>query len=179
MIETDRLLLRPFTAEDLDLIEKIYCDADTMWYVPAGTLTPEQAEEHLKRVVNAWEERPQKDYELAVITKEDGEKIGRCHIQRNFDTDTAMIGWFLVKEARGKGYATEITKRLIDCCFEDLQVPRINALCNPANTDSSHVLEKCGFALYGLYEKKMRYDRNGVITWEDEAEYELLREEHS
>lgn len=85
-----------------------------------------------------------------------------------------MIGWLLIQQEWNKGFATEISKALIAYCIENFKVHRIYALCNPENIGSCRVLEKCGMHKVADYPKKCRHVKNGIVSYEDEREYELL-----
>lgn len=178
MIETERLFLRPFCAEDEEIVYQIYGDAEIMEYTPFDPLTKEGAKAHLQKMIAGWQRDPVLDYELAVVVKETGEKIGRCHMQIDEETDTAMIGWMMLKKEWGKGYATEMTKALLDYSFDVLKVHRVNALCNPKNEKSWRVLEKFGMRREAHFKEKCRYTKNGIHFWQDELQYAILSEEY-
>ena len=95
----------------------------------------------------------------------------------DYESDTAMIGWLLIQSEWNKGYATEITKSLLEYCFKILKVHRVCALCHPQNIGSWKVLEKCGLRREAHYIKKVKYLSNADSHWEDELEYAILREE--
>lgn len=178
MIETKRLLLRPFEEGDLELIFRIYSDEEILRYTPFDRMSREQAEEHLQNILRDWESDPQYSYELAVIRKETGEKIGRTHILIDPETDTGMIGWFLTEEHWGQHYASEMTPALLDYSFRVLGLHRVNAVCNPENTASWSVLEHCGMRREALLKQKCRYVKNGITSWHDELEYAMLASEY-
>lgn len=92
MIETERLTLRPFNENDLDIIMNLYSNEEIMRYMPNDVMSAERAQKHLNKVVSDWEGKPQVNFEMAVISKNDQEKIGRSRIHLNYETDTAMIG---------------------------------------------------------------------------------------
>ena len=71
----------------------------------------------------------------------------------------------------------EMTEALIDYCFDVFGLHRVNAVCNPENTASWHVLEKCGMTREAYLRKKCRYEKQGVVSWEDELEYAILASE--
>ena len=177
MIETERLFLRPFCAEDEEILYQIYGDAEIMEYTPFDPMTREGAKAHLQMIIAGWQKDPVMDYELAIIVKETGEKIGRCHMQVDEETDTAMIGWMMLKKEWGKGYATEMTEALLDYSFDVLKVHRVNALCNPKNEKSWKVLEKCGLRREAHFREKCRYTKNGEHFWQDELQYAILSSE--
>ena len=175
--ETERLILRPFHREDLELVFRLYSDPEILRYTPFDAMSREEAELHLERIIRDWELVPQQSFEFAMIRKEDGEPVGRCHILIDQETDTGMIGWLLLKEHWRQHYAFESGEALIHCCFETLGLHRVNAVCNPENTASRRVLERLGLRLEAYYRKKCRYQKNGMVSWEDELEYALLKEE--
>ena len=175
--ETERLILRPFHREDLELVFRLYSDPEILRYTPFDAMSREEAELHLERIIRDWELVPQQSFEFAMIRKEDGEPVGRCHILIDQETDTGMIGWLLLKEHWGQHYAFESGKALVHCCFETLGLHRVNAVCNPENTASRRVLERLGLRLEAHFRKKCRYQKNGIVSWEDELEYALLKEE--
>ena len=175
MIETKRLLLRPFDCNDLDIIIKIYSDEEIMKYVPFPVMDQEMAQHQLDKNVAGWEVSPQINYEMAVVCKETNEKIGRAEITRNYPEESAMIGWMLIKSAWGKGFASEIADALIGYCFNELQVHRVYALCHPDNTASWKVMEKCGMRKEAHFIQRCRYTKADGIRWEDELEYAVIK----
>ena len=177
-IETDRLILRPFCGEDLDIIYRLYSDEEILRYTPFDVMDLPAAKEHLAKIVAAWGEEPVLEHEMAVVIREDGRSIGRCHAAIDIETDTAMIGWFLVQEEWGKGYATEICSALIRYSFEELHVRRVNAVCNPDNTACCRLMEKCGMRLEAHLKEKCRYIKHGEVSWHDEREYAMLASEY-
>jgi ribosomal-protein-alanine N-acetyltransferase len=60
------------------------------------------------------------------------------------------IGYILKRSAWGKGYATEVTKRLLKFAFEETPLEEIVAVTDPEHTASRSVLEKCGLSYEGL-----------------------------
>ena len=177
VIKTARLILRPFRQDDLDLIRRLYCSEEVLKYTPFDTMSTDETERHLERIIREWGQPPRCSYEMAVLRKDTEERIGRTHIEADRDTDTGMIGWLLTPEHWGRGYATEITRALIDHCFDALRLHRVNAVCHPDNEASWRVLEKCGMRREAYLRKKCRYVKRGVSRWEDELEYAILESE--
>ena len=178
-VETDRLLLRPFCGDDRELIKQLYCSEEVLRYTPFDILTGRQAEEHLERIIREWGMPPANNYEWAVLLRSTGEKIGRAHIEIDRETDTGMIGWFLLPEHWGRGYASEMTPALIGQCFDVFGLHRVNAICSPKNDASRKILEKCGLRREAYYRQKCRYVKHGAVFWEDELEYAILASERS
>lgn len=179
MIETERLMMRPFNKHDLDIIMSLYSDEEIMRYMPDDVMNAEKAQAHLNKIICGWDEKPQVNFEMAVILKDKQEKIGRSRIHLDYHTDTAMIGWLLLKKDWGRGYATEMTRALMDYCFDVLSVHRICALCHPDNIGSWSVLEQCGMRREAHFIQSCRYVKHGSIMWEDELEYAILKSDRT
>ena len=177
MIETKRLVLRPFDCNDLDIIMELYSDEEIMKYMPDPVMDMAMAQDRLDKNVAGWKENPQISYEMAVVRKDSGEKIGRAEMVRDHSEDSAMIGCLLLKSEWGKGYASEIMNALIDYCFNVLQVHRVYGLCHPDNTGSWKTMEKCGMRREAHFIQKRRYTKADGMRWEDELEYAIIRPE--
>ena len=177
MIETKRLILRQMTAEDKDLIYRLYSDEEILRYSPFDTMDRAAAALHLEHILQEWMKPEPANLEYAVVRKRDGASIGRCHIEYDPDTDTAMIGFHLLQIVWRQGYATEICRALMNYSFDSMRVHRVNALCNPDNVGSRRVLEACGMRLEAHFLKKSRYVKRGKASWQDELQYAILYEE--
>ena len=184
IITTKRLLLRPFEEGDFDILHRLYGDADVMRYTPFETESPAQSAARLSRILDDWKKEPLLSREYAVVLREDCDpeggvspgrerKIGRCHIllDAHEEGGRAMIGWLLVQEAWGKGYATETAQALITYGFDTLGIREVYGLCHPDNTASRRVMEKCGMQLAEHRRAFAAYKKNGRLTMEDELEY--------
>ena len=66
--------------------------------------------------------------------------------------DNVDIGYGFLPEYRGQGYAFEATKIIFDYGLNDLKMKKIDAIVNPDNKASIHLLEKLGLR----YEKMVR-----------------------
>jgi RimJ/RimL family protein N-acetyltransferase len=69
IIETERLMLRPFTMDDFDIIYRLYSDEEILRYMPNDIMDEEQARKHLERIVSDWDEVPLVSCEMAVILR--------------------------------------------------------------------------------------------------------------
>ena len=63
---------------------------------------------------------------------------------------SATIGYKLLPEYTGRGYATETVKKITDEAIYDEELHRIVAYVQPENEASVRVLEKCGFEYEGI-----------------------------
>lgn len=85
----------------------------------------------------------------------------------------AELGYWLSKEATGKGIMTVAVQGLIDYLFQDLPIHALEIRCAVRNEKSQQVAIRCGFQLEGKV-------RQGTVTssgFEDVFLYSLLRED--
>jgi RimJ/RimL family protein N-acetyltransferase len=146
-IETDRLLLRMFSRDDLDDLSRIYADIEVMRYLSGHPLTREETAGWLNYFVAGWE-----DYGFgwwAVVLKESGELIGHCGLQFIHVTPEIEVTYGLAAAHWLKGLASEAARACLRYGFEQLKLARIFALADPGNTRSHRVMERVG----------MKYDR--------------------
>ncbi|MCA9947977.1 MAG: GNAT family N-acetyltransferase, partial [Anaerolineales bacterium] len=84
------------------------------------------------------------------------------------------LGYFLVKDKTGSGYATEAAQAMIQFAFEQLKVSRIDLQCAADNLASQRVAERCGFTLEGCQRQRQR-KKDGKLV--DRLWYGLLAQE--
>jgi [ribosomal protein S5]-alanine N-acetyltransferase len=148
ILETERLLLRTFIAEDAPLIYKLNLDPDVTRYTGDPTKDLAHASEVLEQII-----LPQ--YALynhgrwAVHIKHSLEFIGWCGLKTRPERNEIDLGYRFIKAAWGKGYATEAAFGCIKYAFEKLNIQRIVGRAMPDNTASLKVLEKCGMTYIG------------------------------
>ncbi len=68
-LKTERLILRPFQSDDLDLIQRLYCNDQILKYTPFDALSKSQAETHLEQIICDWGQPPRFNYEMAVLLR--------------------------------------------------------------------------------------------------------------
>lgn len=105
------------------------------------------------------------------IESKAGTKIG--YIGHFKSKGCVGIGYFMVKEERGKGYGTEAVQMMVDYLFLHKDIVRVQAETHPGNKASQRVLQKVGFSLEGLIRKS--FFSRGV--YRDTAMYSILRDE--
>ena len=134
MIETDRLLIRPFTRADAEELLPIWGDLANERFV--GTSPPSSITE-----VCAWFE---KGMPWGVWERETNALVGDCALFTNADGEVELAYGFR-RDRWGRGYASEAAAACVRHGFEKLGVHRIVADIDPANAASLRVLEKLGF----------------------------------
>ncbi len=177
-LETERLLLRRFTAEDVDLIVDLDSDPEVMRYISGGLPTPrEEIETDILPAWLSYYERFTGFGFWAAHEKSSGAFIGWFHFRAppEHAADDVELGYRLRKQAWSKGYATEAARALIDKGFRDLGVRRVFASTMAVNTPSRRVMEKAGLTFVRAFQSewpvRIEGDEHG------EVEYALTRAE--
>jgi ribosomal-protein-alanine N-acetyltransferase len=155
-LETERLLLRELSEDDVDPLARFYADPETMRYIGGGvTLDREETRASLERMLGSF--AAQGFGQLGVVRTEDGAFMGRCGILV-WDPETwtpirlpdatgpveIEVGYLLGREYWGHGYATEAATAVRDWAFENLELERLIALIQPGNERSAGVARKLG-----------------------------------
>lgn len=152
ILETERLYLRPLESGDLDRLAAIYSNMNVMRFIGMGkTFSRQQTE----RSITSWGEYEAKHgfSNWAIIRKDDGALLGKCGLSHLPDDSDIEISYILDEKYWGQGYATEISKAVLDYGFSKLSLKRIVALTYPQNSPSIKVLEKIGLK----YEREADY----------------------
>ncbi|WP_369790463.1 GNAT family N-acetyltransferase [Rouxiella sp. WC2420] len=150
-LTSERLILRPIRASDLDDLFRIYGDPATNQFNPAG---PYPDKHYAESVLTAWLTHWHKNgFGCWAITSIDSpDKIigfGGLSI-RNFKNLTINnLGYRFATEAWGKGLATEFSRRAIQFGFENLRLKHISATVRENHLASQSVLIKSGLRLSG------------------------------
>lgn len=170
-LETDRLILRPCTSEDVEDLHTIF------WNTVPDEMNHSRGKSRRPSLRDIHEEN---EYYLSfakypflrpfgrviVVQKADETKIGTCllipHVftpeevtlcadpqsgLTRFGTLEVIVGWAFIKSCWGNGYGTEAARALIDYGLNTLQLQRVLAETAPNNPASLHVMEKIGMTI--------------------------------
>ena len=149
-LETDRLVLRRFTAVDLDSLVELDSDPEVMRYITGGRPTPrEQVRDELLPAFLAYYERFAGYGFWAAVEKASGQFLGWFHLRppEGANPDEPELGYRLRRSAWGKGYATEGSRALVRMAFTELGARRVYAETMAVNLGSRRVMEKAGLRL--------------------------------
>jgi ribosomal-protein-alanine N-acetyltransferase len=148
IIETPQLLLRPHELADVPLMVRLNADPDVVRYTGDVAFTsPAEAE-----TIVASLQRQQAAYKmsrLVAFERETGAFVGWCGLRWHPEEGVADLGYRLLKECWGRGYATEAGAACVRVGFEELGLPRIIGRVVPENVGSVGVLRKLGFTRVG------------------------------
>lgn len=148
MIETERLLLRRFTLDDLPTLIEQRLDEEVARYIGGLELqTPEFVEKRLRTYLANYEKHG--FGVCAMIWKETGENIGWSGIQPLEDSGEIEVGYGLIKEFWCRGIGFECAMAWLRFGFETVGLERIVAVAVKGNTGSIRIMEKCGMTFDG------------------------------
>ena len=156
ILETERLLLRPFEKEDAkDVFECWERDPDVAKYM---FWTSHDDIEKTREWIDFEIGQIEKDdwYRFALVLRETKELIGTALIYFEEEVCCWEIGYNLGKKYWGKGYTTEAVKCIIDFATEQMNISQIVGRYAKENPASGNVMKKLGFQ----YEKDIPYECN-------------------
>ncbi len=167
LFETERLLLRRVESADEGLFLSLFCQPEMMNYL-GEVWSQETAIEALQEWQREW--GINNYYYGVIVRKEDRQAIGIAGITEDTNPEEKGIefAWFVLPEFQGMGYASEITRAIMNFVFEDLKKERLFGETHPENPASNRVLEKLGFTLKGEYQRSIDYlpEFDRQVIWE-------------
>lgn len=158
ILETERMLLRQLTRNDVHNLLGIFSDPIAIQYYPS-TKSREETEEWIRRNLESYQK-----YGIglwAAILKDSKEFAGQCGlVVQHVDGKTEIeIGYLFLRKYWGQGLATEAALACRNYGFTSLNFPRLISLINPNNRQSRRVAEKIGMTL----EKEVTWEKTGNI----------------
>jgi len=156
-LETERLVLRRFTSDDVDNLVELDGDPQVMHFITGGRTTPRDEIENdlLPWFLHYYEGGDRYGF-WAAIEKSTGTFLGWFHFRPGDDqpSDEPELGYRLRRSAWGRGYATEGSRALIRKGFTELGVRRVVASTMVVNTASRRVMEKSGLTLVRTFHQE-------------------------
>lgn len=140
-IETERLILRPPVMDDFQGWLKLYSDDETTRFI-GGHQPPAVVWRTFMTMAGAW--HLTRESMLSIFEKASGRWMGRLGPWNPIGWPGTEIGWSLLPEARGKGYATEGAAAMMDWAFDNLGWTEIVHTIDPLNTPSQRVARRLG-----------------------------------
>ncbi|HEY0189768.1 MAG TPA: GNAT family N-acetyltransferase [Kofleriaceae bacterium] len=148
VLETTRLRLRAMTVADDELIFALFSDPEVTRFYDVATMTDQaQATALADRLRRRFPDR----IGIRWVIEVGGRAIGTCGYQGIVAASCrASLGYELVRDAWGHGYATEAVAAVVEHGHRAMGLHRIDALVYSANHASGAVLRKCGFLPEGV-----------------------------
>ena len=162
ILETDRLILRPPLTEDFDPWAAMMEDVEGSRFL-GGPQPRSAAWRGLCSVAGAWSLFGFAMF--SVVEKSSGRWIGRLGPWKPEAWPGPEVGWGLVRDAWGKGYATEGATASIDWAFEHLGWTKVIHCIDPLNTPSQAVAKRLGSSNLGTGSLPPPYDATTIDIW--------------
>ena len=176
-ILTERLVLRPFTPDDLDALHAMFGDAEVARYLDHGPLSRQAVGELLERITPMTRiDAERNELRQAVELQATGEVIGDVSLWRtSTEHNTSEIGFVLHPQHQGHGYALESMREMLRIGFEEAGLHRIVGRCDAENLASAALMERLGMR------QEAHFRQNALIkgAWSDELVYAMLASEWS
>ncbi|HEY9636577.1 MAG TPA: GNAT family N-acetyltransferase [Coleofasciculaceae cyanobacterium] len=165
-IQTQRLILRPFTFADAPDVQRLagaHEIAATTLMIP-HPYEDGMAEEWIKTHPAAFEEGTGVNFAIAL--RESGELCGAIGLGIDAENNNAELGYWIGKPYWGKGYCTEAARAVVEYGFEVIGLHRIQATHFSHNPASGRVMQKIGMSYEGCR-------RQHTWKWEKFEDIEL------
>ena len=144
LFETPRMRLRPVTVDDAELMLAIWNDPAFIRNVSdRGIRTVEQARE----AIEGGAQKLFQDYgygPYCMSLKTDGAMIGICGLFKRENLEDPDIGFGVLPDYCGKGYASEAAVAVVAYARNELGLDILTAIVSPTNTPSIGLIEKLG-----------------------------------
>lgn len=181
IIETTRLILRPFEEKDAaDMLEYLKKPAVNC-FACMKLDSLEEAKEEARRRANDM------NLYFAIVLKESGKVIGEIDAapeatapdEDNAPQDTFSPCWMLNEAYHGKGYGYEATYAFFDYLFREKGARRIYTYTEDYNIPCQRLCEKLGMRQEGLFKEFVSFVNNpdGTPLYENTYQYAILKKE--
>lgn len=152
ILETERLVFRPFAPDDLGLLAELHSDPQVQRYI-GGMWPPEEVQRRLDFYVGQQAELGWSKWKACL--KADGSFVGRAGVSLDPDLGEPELGYSFARRAWGQGLASETAPAVLAWMWANTDVPEVAAFAVSENLASRRVLEKAGM----VFEREA--DRHG------------------
>ena len=174
-LESERLLLRPFAANDLRSLFAIHSRPDVARWLYWEPRTEDEVRAALERkVASATLAADGDSLGFAVVLKATSAVIGDASLFLvSAEHRQGEIGFLLHPDHHGHGYATETGRLLLELAFGEFRLHRVVGRLEPRSTASARVLERLGMR------QEAHFVENELVKgeWQSELVYALLERE--
>ena len=173
-IQTKRLNLRAIKLADLDNIVDMFADKETTYmlgFMP-WPFTKPMIENYLYNL--SWNIKNGRSMYWAITEKDKDQFIGEIGLTLELEHNKATMHYSLNRSHWGHGYMTECVKTIIDYCFRELNLVRLEINHMTVNNRSQNVINKCGFTLEAIQDAYVKKDDG----YQEVRLYRILRDEY-
>jgi RimJ/RimL family protein N-acetyltransferase len=161
-LETPRLILRPPRADDLDALSEMMLDEPTARFI-GGVMSRPVSWRHLMTMIGAWHAHGFAMF--SVFERSSGRWIGRLGPWQPEGWPGPEIGWSIVRDCWGRGYAVEGAAAATTWAFDALGWPKVIHSIAPGNVASQRVAQKLGSRLIGPGKLPEPYESAPIEIW--------------
>lgn len=162
ILETERLILREFALSDAPFALRQFNEPSFHEFIgDKGIRNLEDSRDYIRTApLASYEEN---GYGLYVVSRcDDGVDVGTCGLVKRERLDHPDIGFALLEEYFGMGYAFESSIGVMRYAAEELGLSLIAALVDYGNERSERLLARLGFTEEGTFhmntdDKDLRY----------------------
>jgi RimJ/RimL family protein N-acetyltransferase len=174
LIQSNRLILRPITAEDAEAIFGYRSNAIINQFQGWIPETVADVHDFIQDKICAEIDQPDTWFQLAIVKNDSGELIGDIGIHfLELDSLQVEIGFTLDWKHHGNGFATEALTEVMKFLFRKLNKHRVIASIDPRNEKSIKVVERLGMRKEAHFMKSLWINNE----WVDDCVYAILKEE--
>ena len=142
---------------------------------PSDALMRDAFVRRIRRYSNDW--RDDLSYNFLLFRREGDHLVGGISLSnvRRGVAQAGSLGYWIGEPYARCGHMTEGLDAMLDFCFRQLGLHRIEAACLPANEASQRLLRRCGFRQEGYAAKLLKIRGE----WQDHLMFALLAEQFS
>lgn len=173
-LKTKRLIIRPTSIEDIDLILKMDKQEITQAYL--GGIKNKTREERIKFLQKKEAKFADGIVGSLTVCLKDGTPIGFCGFDIDDVNNSAEISYIFDYDYCNKGYCTEACEKIINVGFSKLKLNRIYADTIEDNNSSKRVLEKMNFKHEGTRREAVYIE--SLKIYKDFLDFGILKSEY-
>lgn len=174
VLETDRLLLREMTPQDVNALLKLFGNPQVVKFLDMNPIkTADQAEEWMRWIGGIFSSKG--GLRWGIESKVDGEFIGSAGLHSwNREAHYAQLGFDIAQQHWKENYPEEVARAIIRFGWDQMNLNRIEVNMVQGNVALMKIMEHLGFRHEGVFRQRLR--KGG--KYYDVHLYGLLRKEY-